>query len=310
MTTGSVNDLACPTFKLLAIAEDERTKQFSCVLEFVTIQGDTRRASMKRADFDHRKLLIETLKNFGAHFSPDDDINDAAISALIASSASAEKWKYASSTGWRSSDLQYVTSYETVGAGDPAVRVLAPCTGSDDSESKLSKRGTLKRWRKRVAKPARHSSRMVFSICSAFAAVVLKFSGQNSFGVQISGKAKTGKSTAVLAAASASGFAREKDLPNFRATSAALGELPAEFNDSLFPLNEFELVKGGSRAKHERLHDLAYGIAEGSGTAYSKFLRRKRSCNGEQSLSRIVKIVPRKLRSRPGPLAWVANQSA
>ena len=49
------------------------------------------------------------------------------------------------------------------------------------------------------------------------------------------GLSKAGKSTALVVAGSVIGFAREKDLPNFRTTDTALGELPASFNDMVVP---------------------------------------------------------------------------
>ena len=275
MTTESVGEPTCPNLKFVAIVEDESTKQFSCVVEFASIFGETRHIWIKRSDFDDIKILTATLKDRGAELSPDPDVNADAIKSLVASGQSAQKWKVAACTGWRNSSGQYVTRFTTIGDGDPGVRVLPPGTGEDTKASKLGRRGSLRRWQNRVAKPARHSSRMVLGMCAAFAATLLEAAGQSLFGVQISGKTKTAKSTATLAAASVTGFARESDLPNFRTTDAALGELPAEFNDSLFPLNELGLLKGHNRGRQDRMHDLAYGLAEGSGTAYSKHFTQK-----------------------------------
>ena len=86
------------------------------------------------------------------------------------------------------------------------------------------------------------------------------------------GTSKAGKSTALVVAGSVIGFAREKDLPNFRTTDTALGELPASFNDMVVPLNELGLLKGSATSRHERTRDWAYGFAEGRGTMYSKFV--------------------------------------
>ena len=149
------------------------------------------------------------------------------------------------------------------------MRVRPPSKRPSAKPTRVGKRGTLAKWKSDVARPARHSSRFVFAICTAFAAPLLRFSNLNSFGVQLSGPAKTGKSTCLLSAASATGFSNEKDLPNFRITDAALGEIAADYNDSFLPLNELALLKG---RKSERLRDLTYGIAEGTGTTYSNFV--------------------------------------
>ena len=91
-----------------------------------------------------------------------------------------------------------------------------------------------------------------------------------SFGILVHGPAKAGKSTILLAAASVTGYGREQDLPNFRATDAAFGEIPAAFNDSLLPVNELGLLKGSAVEKYLRFRDFTFGFAEGRGTTYSK----------------------------------------
>jgi hypothetical protein len=122
---------------------------------------------------------------------------------------------------------------------------------------------------------------MVLGICMSLAAPLLDFAGLNSFGILVHGPGKTGKSTMLLVAGSVIGFATERDLPNFRSTDAALGEMPASFNDMLLPMNELGLLKGGTTERSERIRDLTYGFAEGRGTTYSKFALINKS-NGER----------------------------
>ena len=97
-----------------------------------------------------------------------------------------------------------------------------------------------------VAEPARHSSCMVLGICMALAALLLDFLDFHSFGILLSGPSKAAKSTALVITGSVIGFSREKDLPNFRTTDTAFGELPAAFNDMVMPINELGLLKGGA----------------------------------------------------------------
>jgi hypothetical protein len=101
---------------------------------------------------------------------------------------------------------------------------------------------------------------------AAVAAPLLGMAKLPSFGVLLHGPGKAGKSTMLLAAASVGDYGQEKDLPNFRATDAAFGEIPAAFNDSLLPLNELGLLKGSAAEKYLRLRDFTYGFAEGRGT--------------------------------------------
>ncbi len=106
----------------------------------------------------------------------------------------------------------------------------------------------------------------------ALAAPLLDFLDFPSFAILLSGPSKAAKSTALVAAGSIIGIAREKDLPNFRTTDTALGELPAAFNDMAMPLNELGLLKGSVNDRYGRIRDFSYGLAEGRGTTYSKFV--------------------------------------
>jgi hypothetical protein len=126
---------------------------------------------------------------------------------------------------------------------------------------------------------------MVFAIGAALAAPLLRMAQLHSFGVLVHGAGKVGKSTMLLAAASVGGYGREQDLPNFRATDAAFGEIPASFNDSLLPLNELGLLKGSANEKYSRLRDFTYGFAEGRGTTYSKMAPIDQGVLGSKWLS-------------------------
>lgn len=106
----------------------------------------------------------------------------------------------------------------------------------------------------------------------ALAAPLLDFLRYHSFGDLLSGPSKAGKSTAVLVAGSVIGIGQEENLPNFRTTDPALGELPATFNNMLMPINELGLLKGSAKDRHQRTRDFSYGFAEGRGTTYSKFV--------------------------------------
>lgn len=274
MTSEPTTKNAGPELNLVAIVEDERNDQFLCAVDLVTVGGERKRIFLKRSHFYDKRLLRSDLENAGAVTSLDLLSNSEAIDNLIAEGASADVWKLSAKFGWRDNN-QFVLPYGVIGAGDSAVRVVCPDEAFDTKSSKLGRKGSLKRWQKQVAMPARYSSRFVLGICAGLAAALLKFSNQNSFGLQISGPSKCGKSTGLLAAASIAGIASEADLPNFRATPAALAELPADFNDILFPLNEMALSPGSHRARAEIMRQFSYGLAEGTGTTYSKHFSTK-----------------------------------
>ena len=127
---------------------------------------------------------------------------------------------------------------------------------------------------------AKFSSRMVFAISAAVAAPLLGMAQLPSFGIIVHGPGKAGKSTMLLAAASVIGYGREQDLPNFRATDAAFGEIPAAFNDSFLPLNELGLLKGSATEKYHRFRDLTYGLRRAAARRTRNWRRLRRQLCG------------------------------
>ena len=72
------------------------------------------------------------------------------------------------------------------------------------------------------------------------------------------GRSKAGKSTALLAAASAIGIGREAQLPNLNTTDPAFHETARLFNDLIVPANEMGLIKGAKRDAYARMRGLIY----------------------------------------------------
>jgi putative DNA primase/helicase len=150
---------------------------------------------------------------------------------------------------------------------------------------------------------------MVLGICMALAAPLLDFLDFSSFGILLSGPSKAAKSTALVAAGSVIGIAREEDLP------AAFGELPAAFNDLVTLINELGLFKGSAKDRCQRVRDLAYGFAEGRGTTYSKFVSQDEGigsdkwrslgfASGEETLDQIA-LSAGETRSMGESIRWI-----
>jgi len=257
-----------PWLRMVAIAEDRATKEFFAVMKYRDIDGGVRRVSLPLADLDDTKALVARLKNLGAHFSRDDQANKRAITKLVASKRKAKRINFAPRVGWYDGYNAFVLPKRLIGAARSGVSIRPPQLNSHAAG--IKRRGDHAKWLRAVAPHAKFSSRMLLAISAALAAPLLKMAELHSFGILLHGPGKAGKSTMLLAAASVVGYGREQDLPNFRATDAALGEIPAAFNDSLLPLNELGLLKGSVTEKHHRLRDFAYGFAEGRGTTYSK----------------------------------------
>ncbi|MFL6795812.1 MAG: DUF927 domain-containing protein [Xanthobacteraceae bacterium] len=257
-----------PMFKVDEITEDEKTGKFFAVLKYRDVDGVLRPITIPRADLDRRNVLTETLKNHGAYFSAVGTPNTHALQGLAQSIPNAKRSKSAAHVGWYEGGYTtFVLPHRVIGGPPSGVSLRPPRKQSPVEGTKLL--GDHAGWARTVAAGGRFSSRMVLGISAALAAPLLKMAGIHPFVILIHGQSKIGKSTMLLSAASVIGYGDESDLPNFRATDAAFGEMPAAFNDSLLPLNELGSLKGSARDRYQRLRDIAYGFADGVGTTYS-----------------------------------------
>jgi putative DNA primase/helicase len=238
--------------KVVAIAEDEATREFIAIIKSRDINGQIRRLKQPKSSLRKIDQLKEALDNAGAYLSTNDKENRDAIRALHLFAYNADRWKYAPSVGWYDGHRAFVLPDRVIGRPRGDARILPP---RRSTRFKLARKGSHKDWVRSVAGPARHSSYMVLGICMALAAPLLDFLDFHSFGILLSGPSKAAKSTALVAAGSVIGIAREEDLPNFRTTDPALGELPTNFNDLVTLINELGLFKGSAKDRCRRVRD-------------------------------------------------------
>jgi putative DNA primase/helicase len=257
--------------RLKAIAEDEASSEFQAIIKFRDIDGKYRSLSLPLSELEDIKALKKTLRSRGCRFSNHEAKTETALTNLANSTKNVKRWKFAARTGWYDGHRQFVHPDGVIGKLRGHILIKPPGACARNHNSALQVRGSHKKWVEDIATPAQYSSRMIMGICTSLAAPLLDFADLNSFGILVHGPGKAGKSTLLVVAGSVNGFGTERDLPNFRSTDAAFGEIPESFNDMLLPLNELGLLKGSTVERRERIRDLAYGFAEGRGTTYSKF---------------------------------------
>jgi putative DNA primase/helicase len=257
--------------EVVATAEDRASGEFFAVIKYRDIYGGVRRVQVPLAELNDTRAMKKLLANVGAHFSEDDEENLEALWAVKKSAERAERWVLAPALGWYDEYRHFVRPKGVIGSQTKGVKIRPP-RNLGRHVSSMRVRGDHKNWVEHVAGPAKYSSRMVLAICAAFAAPLLRVVDMGSFAIFLTGDSKVGKSTVTLSAGSVIGLGTEDDLPNFRTTDPAFGELPQDFNDSVMPLNEFGLLKGTANERRQRQRELAYGFAEGRGTTYSKFV--------------------------------------
>jgi len=136
----------------------------------------------------------------------------------------------------------------------------------DYESGKLSARGTWKGWRSGVGEPARLSSIMMFAISVAFAAPLLALVKWPSFAICLSARTRAGKSITTLMAASVPGIGGIDDLITWNIKDARLEQRLAEYNDTIFPIDDLMGMAGGDKEKYLRIRDLAYKFAQGWAT--------------------------------------------
>jgi Domain of unknown function (DUF927) len=105
-----------PWFKLVAVAEDEATKEFFAIIKYRDLDGGVRRVSLPLADLDDKKALVKKLKNLGAYFSGKQPANERALAKLLASKAKAKRHNFAPRVGWCDGYNAFVLPQRVIGA--------------------------------------------------------------------------------------------------------------------------------------------------------------------------------------------------
>ncbi len=119
--------------------------------------------------------------------------------------------------------------------------------------------GTLDEWKSGVARLCVGNSRLLLAVSSAFASMMLEYSGQESGGLNLVGDSSCGKTTALRAACSV--FGGKEYMQRWRATANGLEGLASLHNDTLLVLDELAQVDAREAG------EIAYMLANGSGKA-------------------------------------------
>ena len=249
----------------LANAEDEATGDAVEVYQFEKVSGGygAIRIPRDQAFFDKNAIARMIVAKNG---KLPRDLNEAIEAAKEASKAEPrEHWLEVAAEGWRPDMSGYVHAGQIIGR-DRVGRLRLKAPSNVRRSYILACKGHLGGTRA-MLRLARHSSRMRLGVCAAFGAPLLKVVDLQSFIKVLAGLSKAGKSTVELALASIIGIGREGGLPNFNATAASLLEVAADFNDSVFPVNEIGLLKGNKRDAYQSLRPLIFQYAEGRDTA-------------------------------------------
>ena len=240
--------------------EDESSGEAFEVFEFLKVGGRPGKLIMERELADDPKQVRLRLMKHNAVLSSDYDESIREVAAAI-KAAPLHLLRYAASNGWLPDNTAFVNSSGIIDSKNRRQKILPPRWLNAAQQRGGKPEGDLEGWIRDVAGPCRCSDLAMTLLSAAFPAPLLKMTDRHSFGLNIYGTSKTGKSTILLAASSVAGVGREGELSNWAATSAAVGENCRIFCDRLMPINELGLI--AKKSAYAKIQPTTYQIAEG-----------------------------------------------
>jgi Domain of unknown function (DUF927) len=168
----------------------------------------------------------------------------------------------ASATGWNENHLLFVDHHWVIGENRSGKGRLIPPINCKSPHIQFKTKGDLKSWIREIGSSAKSSSVIQFALATAFAAPLLAIKGWPPFLICLHGPSKSGKTTALLAAASVIGFGDESCLPKFNATRAAMMERATWFRDILLPIDETAAARDATGFATD-LKSFIYGLSGG-----------------------------------------------
>jgi putative DNA primase/helicase len=252
----------CSPFEVVALTRDERNTSWGILLRWKDSEGQPHEWAMPRALLaGDGKEIRARLLNEGLSIEPHRHAREALMQYLGEAKPDALV-RCVTRIGWHA------------GADGTAVFVLPDeVFGSRSGESVMLQSaselvhafrvaGTVEQWRAEIASRAVANSRLAFAIAAAFGAPLLDLVSEPSGGVNLQGKSRGGKSTALRVAGSVWGGGGVKGyVEQWRATSNALEGVAAMHCDVLLCLDEMGQVDGREAG------EIAYSLANEAGKA-------------------------------------------
>jgi len=248
-----------PTIWHYANVEDEATDSAYEVFRFYKVDGGWGAAQIPRQSaFDPKEVRKELLRR-NANLPLDEKAALQLIRAAIKSEPCRAQL-YCEATGWREDFDAFVTPSRVIDTLQRERILLPPMRLSKEQRRRQASAGSLENWRL-IPEICGYSDLGMLLLSASFAAPLLKIVGRGSFGINVYGTAKNGKSVMLVAASSVSGCGEESELPSWIDTSKALPEKARHHKDILFPINETGSVN--RKQVYELLREMIYALAEG-----------------------------------------------
>lgn len=289
--------LICSPLRVIADTCDVENKQWGRLLEFRDKKDFPHSISIPMSllsgdGSDCRKLLMDC----GLKISESNRARQLFLKYLI-DSEPPKHIRCVNQLGWH--DDAFVLPDATISSKENEKELLLQ--NVDRTANKFKPNGTLTEWQDNIARLCVGNSRLMFAVCTAFAAALLPIAEEQSGGFHLHGTSSTGKTTALLVAGSVwGGDERKGFLETWRATSNGLEAVAESHNHSLLLLDEISQIKHNPHEVGEVIYCLSNGFGK-SRMNKNISARRKTEWNllffssGEETLEQIMKGVGQRL---------------
>jgi putative DNA primase/helicase len=244
-------------FDVLAETRDGEGTSWGVLLGWNDHDGRVHQHAVARAMLagdgtDARRILLDG----GLHVAPGRKARDK-LNNFLGTVRSPERARATARIGWH--DGVFVLPDESIGVS--AELLLLQQSGSTNHS--FRQHGSLTEWQHEVARLAPGNSRLVLALSAAFAAALIHPCEAESGGIHLRGPSSTGKSTALVMAASVWGGGSAGYVRSWRTTANGLEGVALAHCDALLCLDELSQVPARDAG------EVAYMLGNGSGKSRS-----------------------------------------
>lgn len=241
----------CSWLVIRALTRDDSGINWGRVLEFRDADKVSRQWTMPMELLGgNGDELARELLRLGLRIAPGSAIKKCLVE-YITNADTADRARCVLKTGWH--DKCFVLPHKVFGISNEIVLLQSDSHIATD----YCLLGTLEGWQKHVAEKCIGNSRLILAVSVAFAAPLLSIVCAESGGFHLRGISSSGKSTALIIAASVWGG--RSYVQNWRATDNGLEGLAMQHNDTLLVLDEL------SQVDPRHAGEVAYMLANGQG---------------------------------------------
>lgn len=290
-----------PAIRKIESIQDKAADQILEVIEFRMNNGGMRRFEWAPSVVHEPRLFEKALRDKGALLPSKDEVRS--YLETVAAQKCPRELIYAERTGWMEDQNAFVFPDGAIGPNTKNVCGVNRADWENGEPGRLSYKGTAASWKANVAANAAFSSLLIFGGCVAFAAPLLKAAAESSFTVCLFAPTRKGKTKATVVASSVIGIGIPENLIAWTITNARLDERLAEYNDSVFPIDDFESLEDEA-SRYEKIRGVSYRLASGVGKARSRIFTKSRGApnvrwraialtSSEKSVQQLAKIAGR-----------------